>query len=84
LLALSGFIPTVAGWEPDLESPFPPIAIVHGEYDPVIPVEFARRARVLLEDAGADLLYRELPIEHWIDPAVLPELRQVVETVHSV
>ena len=45
LLALSGFIPTVDGWEPDLEPPFPPIAIVHGTYDPVIPVEFARGAR---------------------------------------
>jgi phospholipase/carboxylesterase len=84
LLALSGFIPTVEGWGPDLESPFPPIAIVHGEYDPVIPVEFARSARTVLEAAGAELLYRELPIEHWIDPAVLPELRQVVAAVHSV
>ena len=45
LLAISGFIPTVDGWEPDLESPFPPIAIAHGTYDPVIPVEFARGAR---------------------------------------
>jgi phospholipase/carboxylesterase len=83
LLALSGFIPTVDGWEADLDSPFPPIAIVHGEYDPVIPVEFARRARTVLEDAGAELLYRELPIDHTIDPAVLPELRQVVAAVHS-
>ena len=45
LLALSGFIPTVDGWEPDLEPPFPPIAIAHGTYDPVIPVEFGRAAR---------------------------------------
>jgi len=82
LLALSGFIPTVEGWEPDLEPPFPPIAIVHGEYDPVISVEFARSARTTLEAAGAALLYRELPIEHWIDPSVLPELRQVVDAVH--
>ena len=84
LLALSGFIPTVDGWEPDLEPPFPPIAIVHGTYDPVIPVQFAHAARALLEDAGAEPLYRELPIEHWIDPAVLPELRPLVETVQSV
>ena len=84
LLALSGFIPTVEGWEPDLEPPFPPIAIVHGEYDPVISVEFARQARAVLEEAGAEPLYRELPIEHWIDPAVLPELRQVVSAVHSI
>jgi phospholipase/carboxylesterase len=84
LLALSGFIPTVDGWEPDLEPPIPPIAIVHGEYDPVIPVEFARQARAVLEAAGAELLYRELPIAHTIDPAVLPELRQVVAAGLSV
>jgi phospholipase/carboxylesterase len=84
LMALSGFIPTVEGWEPDLESPFPPIAIVHGEYDPVIPIEFARRARALLEEAGARPLYREVPVDHTIDPSVLPELQQVVAAVHSV
>ena len=84
LLALSGFMPEVDGWEPDLEPPFPPIAIVHGEYDPVISVEFARTARSVLEAAGAEPLYRELPIEHWIDPAVLPELRQVVSAASTI
>jgi phospholipase/carboxylesterase len=83
LLALSGFIPTVDGWELDLEPPFPPIAIVHGAYDPVIPVDFARAARAVLEEAGAEPFYRELPIEHWIDPSVLPELREVVSAVGS-
>jgi phospholipase/carboxylesterase len=83
LLALSGFIPTVEGWEPDLEPPFPRIAIVHGVYDPVIPVDFARAARAALEEAGAEPLYRELPIEHWIDPSVLPGLREAVSAVGS-
>jgi len=78
LLALSGFIPTVDGWEADLSSPFPPVAIAHGTYDPVIPVEFGRRARDTLEAAGADVLYRESPIEHWIDPQIVPELRALV------
>jgi phospholipase/carboxylesterase len=78
LLAMSGFIPTVEGWEPDLSSPFPPIAIRHGTYDPVIPVEFARQARAALEAAGAGVNYRESPVEHWIDPSWIPELRQVV------
>jgi phospholipase/carboxylesterase len=83
LLALSGFIPTVEGWEPDLEPPFPPIAIVHGEYDPVISVEFSRSARVELEAAGASVLYRELPVDHTIDPSIIPELRQVVAAATS-
>jgi phospholipase/carboxylesterase len=78
LLALSGFIPTVDGWEPDLEPPFPPIAIAHGTYDPVISVEFARHAKALLEGAGADVFYRESPMEHSIDPRVVAELRELV------
>jgi phospholipase/carboxylesterase len=78
LLAMSGFIPTVDGWRPDLEPPFPPLGIVHGTYDPVIGVEFARQARATLEEAGADVLYREYPIEHWIDPQAIPLLRTLV------
>jgi phospholipase/carboxylesterase len=77
LIALSGFIPTVDGWEPDLASPFQPIAITHGTYDPVIPVEFGRDARATLEGAGADVWYRESPIEHSIDPQVIPQLRSL-------
>jgi len=83
LIALSGFIPTVAGWEPDLAPPFPPIAIAHGAYDPVIPVEFGRRARDVLEGAGADVWYRESPIEHTIDPQVVGELRALVAAANS-
>ena len=81
VLALSGFIPTVDGWEPDFSPPFPPIAIAHGTFDPVIPVEFGRRARATLVDAGADVLYLESPIEHWIDPEIVPQLRELVASV---
>jgi phospholipase/carboxylesterase len=83
LIALSGFIPTVDNWEPDLEPPFPPIAIAHGTYDAVIPVEFGRQARDRLEAAGADVRYRESPIEHSIDPQVLIELRSLVAAAKS-
>jgi phospholipase/carboxylesterase len=78
LVALSGFVPVVDGWEPDLAPPFPPLAIAHGTHDPVIPVEFGRRSRRLLEDAGAEPLYREFPGAHWVDPGVLAELRPLV------
>jgi phospholipase/carboxylesterase len=78
LLAMSGFVPSVEGYELDLDSPFPRIAIVHGAFDPVIPVEFGRAARDLLEGAGADVHYHESPIEHWIDPDVIPLLQEVV------
>jgi len=75
LIALSGFFPEVEGLEIDLDRPLPPIAIGHGLYDPVIGVEWGRRAKELLERAGADVLYREYPLPHTVDPSFLAELR---------
>ena len=76
LLAFSGFVPTVEGFELDLDKARGlPVAIGHGTYDPVIGVEWGRRARDLLTEAGADVLYREYPLPHAIDPRFLAELR---------
>ena len=80
LLAMSGFIPTVDGFELDLGPPLPRIAIAHGVFDPVIPVQWGRAARDALEEAGADVLYRESPIEHWIDPEVIPLLQDFISS----
>ena len=74
LVALSGFMPTVPGFELSLEPPLPPVAIGHGTYDPVISVEFSRSARELLEGASGEVLYREYPLQHAVDPAFLAEL----------
>jgi len=74
LIALSCFVPTVPGLELDLESPLPPIAIGHGVYDDVIGVEWGRAARERLAEAGADIVYRESPMPHAIDPAFLGDL----------
>ncbi len=74
LVALSGFMPTVPEFELDLSPPLPPVAIGHGTLDQVISVEWGRRARETLEEAGADVLYREYPLPHAVDPRLLAEL----------
>ena len=79
LIALSGFFPTVEGLDYDLDPPFPPIAIGHGTLDPVIGVEWGRQAKERLESAGADVLYREYPLPHTVDPRFLAELRPWLE-----
>jgi phospholipase/carboxylesterase len=81
IVALSGFVPTVPGLELDLTPPLPPVAIGHGSFDPVIRVDWGRRARALLEEAGAEVVYRESPLPHAIDPRFLVELRQWVDRV---
>jgi phospholipase/carboxylesterase len=75
LIALSGFIPSVPGFDLDLTPPFPRIAIGHGAYDPVIGVEWGRRAKAQLEAAGEEPLYREYPLPHTIEPRFVVELR---------
>ena len=74
LIALSGFAPTVPGFELDLSPPLPPVAIGHGTLDQVIGVEHGRAARDLLERAGAEVTYRESPVPHTIDPGFAREL----------
>jgi phospholipase/carboxylesterase len=74
MVALSGFMPTVPGFGLNLEPPLPPVAIGHGTHDPVISVEFSRQARELLEAAGGEVLYREYPLPHAVDPGFLAEL----------
>jgi phospholipase/carboxylesterase len=75
IVAFSGFLPVVDGWELDTGRPFPPIALGHGTFDPIIPIEFAHRARAALEEAGAEVLYRESPMQHAIDPGFVAELQ---------
>jgi phospholipase/carboxylesterase len=80
IMALSSFIPTVAGFSIDLESRRGlPVAIGHGTHDPVIGVEFGRDARDRLAAAGLDVLYREAPMSHTIDPEFIPELQGWLE-----
>ena len=84
ILAFSGFIPTVEGWQPDLGSrPDLPVFIAHGRSDAVMDVEFARRARALLEAAGLPVSYHESDAGHHIDPAHLPAASEWLSSVVS-
>jgi phospholipase/carboxylesterase len=72
ILAFSGFVPTVEGWSPSLQDRAETkVFVSHGDRDPVIAVEFARRARELLEAGGLEVTYRESELGHQIDPAHL-------------
>ncbi len=73
ILAFSGFIPIVEGWEPDL-SRRPRVFIAHGRNDPVMDVGFARTARDTLADL--DVSYHESDAAHHIDPAHIPAAQE--------
>jgi phospholipase/carboxylesterase len=82
LIALSGFLPTVEGFELDLSGREGlPVAIGHGTHDPVISVEFGREARRRLEQAGANVRYQESPMMHGVDPSFLRTLGEWLPAV---
>jgi phospholipase/carboxylesterase len=79
IVALSGFIPSVDGFALDVEGlDGYPVAVGHGSFDPVIEASFGRDARDRLEEAGAEVLWRESPVAHTLDPGFLPELAAFV------
>jgi phospholipase/carboxylesterase len=81
IVAFSGFVPRVEGFELDLESRASlPVSIAHGTLDPVIGVEWGRDARERLETAGLTVSYREDPAAHQITPGGVAQARAVVET----
>jgi phospholipase/carboxylesterase len=80
LICLSGFMPEVPGFELDLGGlDGYPVAMGHGTYDPIIGVEWGHAARATLEEAGADVTWRESPMPHSVDPDFLGELAGWVE-----
>jgi phospholipase/carboxylesterase len=80
ILAFSGFVPTVEGWQASLADRTATRAFVaHGRNDPVIGIEFAERARDLLEQGGLAVEYRESELGHQIDPSQLADARAWLE-----
>lgn len=82
ILAFSGFIPTVDGWQPQLADRSGVRAfIAHGRGDPVISLEFAHSAREQLLAGGLDVDYHEFAGGHEIDPSHVPLARQWLQGV---
>ena len=57
---------------------FPPVLIVHGKQDPVVPVQAAQQARDELTKIGASVQYQEFDMGHEVQPAALQLLRQFI------
>lgn len=82
LIAMSGFVPTVEDFSFDLAGLEGWRAILgHGSFDPVIGVEWGRKAQQRLSEAGADVTYRESPMGHTIDPQFLRDVRSWLRKV---
>jgi phospholipase/carboxylesterase len=82
VIAMSGGL-----YEPDLPDlkahTTLPVLIAHGAYDDVVPVNFARRARRVLEDAGLSIEYQEYPMSHQVAQEEIEVVRDFIARVLS-
>lgn len=72
LVAMSGYL----HGEPQLQTPIPPVLVMHGRFDRVVPLTAAQRTRDTLTAAGATVEYHEFDMAHEICPQEVVRLRQ--------
>jgi phospholipase/carboxylesterase len=58
-----------------------PILLAHGSQDDVVPVNYARRARAVLENAGLDVEYHEYPMSHQVAMEEAQDVKAFIERV---
>jgi phospholipase/carboxylesterase len=76
LIVLSGYL------HPDCPKPLttaPPVSIVHGRQDDVVPITAARMSRDRLTQWGVNVQYQEFDMGH----SIIPEVLQVVKSFVS-
>lgn len=75
LIVLSGYL------HPDRPKPpqaAPPVLIIHGRQDDVVPVRAAKKSQETLSQWGVDVQYQEFDMGHSIVPEVLDVVRSFV------
>lgn len=76
LMVLSGYLHQPL---PPHQPPPAPILMLHGQVDPVVPLQAARRARDSLRQIGANLHYTEIPaMGHEVSLPVLEEMQTFI------
>lgn len=76
LVSLSGYLHSKP--KPSAGESFPPVLIIHGRQDRVVPLGEAQRARDSLRAVGVPVRYQEFDMGHEIQPAVLAVMRNFV------
>jgi phospholipase/carboxylesterase len=80
IVSMSGFLHSKP--QPSVES-LPPVLMVHGRQDPVVPLEAAKRSLDSLTAAGVDVRYQEFDMGHEIRLEVLDAVRSFIQETMS-
>ncbi|PPT07812.1 Phospholipase/carboxylesterase like family protein [Geitlerinema sp. FC II] len=74
LVSMSGYLHDAV----DGNARFPPVLVMHGRQDPIVPLSAARDTRDRLSERGVTVQYEEFEMAHQICPQEVLRLRQFV------
>lgn len=80
LMVLSGYLHA----PPQLGTSFPPVLLLHGTQDTVVPIRAAYRAREHLKSLGVAVQYEEFNMGHEVQPIVLSSIQNFVKDLALV
>ncbi|MGF1495634.1 MAG: alpha/beta hydrolase [Elainellaceae cyanobacterium] len=84
LMVMSGYLHApLTPQEPASEASLPPVLVVHGRQDPVVPLAAAHQVRDRLTELGADVEYHELDMGHEISMNALNLMQTFMQRVTS-
>ncbi len=79
LICLSGYL------HPSLQSLLspqtPPVLLIHGQYDPVVPISAAQTAEQQLRQRGVSVQYQELPMAHEVNAEALDLVQDFAQSL---
>jgi phospholipase/carboxylesterase len=79
LISLSGYLHPIS--KSSLNGSFPPVLLVHGRQDTIVPLSLATQARDTLSDLGVQVQYQEFDMGHEVQLDVLTAMRNFVSQV---
>lgn len=77
LCSLSGYLHA----PPTANYPYPPVLIVHGDRDEIVPLEAAKKAKDALISAGVSVEYQEFAMGHEIQPPVIKLIESFIAKI---
>ena len=64
--------------QPQDNKSFPPTMIIHGQQDPVVPIEAAKKAQTELSKIGVSVQYQEFSMGHEVQEPAIALFKQFV------
>ena len=83
LLALSAWLPLPAAIEEHGADTSLPVFMAHGQFDPMIPMQYGRLSADRLIEAGFEVEWHDYPMAHAVCPDEIADLRQWLVSVYA-